>query len=174
MARKPQGEKTMKFHQMIIPLLAGCIGIALCVFILTKGKPQAVSVSVQPQCAHWAIFRTAQLLGVPTEPGAVQRLLPNQPQGHTLAQVVETLAQIGLNAEGYRDNWDTLSKQHFPCIVHLEKPEHYIVVSGMEPERGYIHLFDDAGNRTRQKRETFEKKLFLLQCFYMFGIVRHH
>jgi hypothetical protein len=94
----------MKFHQIIVPILAGCIGIVLYFFILTREKPQAISVSVQPQCAHWSIFRTAQLLGVPTEPGTVQRLLPNQPQGHTLAQVVETLAQIGIDAEGYRDD----------------------------------------------------------------------
>jgi predicted double-glycine peptidase len=147
-----------RFPNILIPILACCIGIVLCFLILTKTKPQAVSVSVQPQCAHWSIFRTAQLIGVPTGPGEVQRLLPNQPQGHTLAQVVETLAKIGIDAEGYRDDWDTLSKQHFPCIVHLEKPEHYIVVSGIEPERGYIHIFDDAGNRTRQKRETFEKR----------------
>jgi hypothetical protein len=69
MARKPQGGKTMKFYQMIIPLLAGCVGIVLCFLILTKEKPRTISVSVQPQCAHWSIFRTAQLLGVPTEPG---------------------------------------------------------------------------------------------------------
>ncbi|MDR1477896.1 MAG: DUF1573 domain-containing protein [Planctomycetaceae bacterium] len=145
-----------RFFNILIPILACFVGVVLCFVILAKEKPQAISV--KPQCAHWAIFRAAQLIGVPMEPDEVQRLLPNHPKGHTLAQVVETLAKIGISAEGYRDNWDTLSKQHFPCVVHLEKPDHYIVVSGMEPERGYIHIFDEAGNRTRQHRESFEKR----------------
>jgi ABC-type bacteriocin/lantibiotic exporter with double-glycine peptidase domain len=115
-------------------------------------------VKTEPQCAHWAIFRTAQLLGIPTESGEIQHLLPNQPKGHSLAQVVETLAKIGVDVEAYRNDWDSLSKKSFPCIVHLKEPEHYIVVSGIEPERGYVHIFDDAGNRTRQRRELFEQR----------------
>ncbi|MDR2704814.1 MAG: DUF1573 domain-containing protein [Planctomycetaceae bacterium] len=113
---------------------------------------------VDPQCAHWAIFRTAQLIGIPTILREIQILLPNRSAGHTFAQVVEVLAKIGINAEGYRDDWDTLSKQNFPCIVHLTNPDHYIVVSGIEPKRGYIHIFDDTGNRTRLQREAFEKR----------------
>jgi hypothetical protein len=131
-----------------------------CVVILHSRNQQHISSSANlaPQCAHWAIFRTAQLLGIPTGPNAIQRLLPNQPKGHTLVQIVETLAKIGVNAEGYRDNWDSLTKISFPCIAHLKNPDHYIVVSEIEPEQGYVHIFDDAGNRTRQKRETFEKR----------------
>jgi hypothetical protein len=153
----------MKLRLLIVPLFVACIGVCVLSRILYDRSQQLTSFSIplrngQLQCAHWSIYRTAQLLGIPTEPSEIQRLLPNQSKGHTLAQVVETLAKIGIDAEGYRDDWETLSKQHFPCIVHLEKPEHYIVVSGMEPERGYIHIFDDAGNRTRQRRDTFEKR----------------
>jgi len=75
-----------------------------------------------------------------------------------MAQVVETLAKIGVKSEGYRHDWDSLAQRSFSCIVHLAKPDHYVVVSGIEPERGYIHIFDDAGNRTRWRRETFEHR----------------
>jgi hypothetical protein len=40
----------------------------------------------------------------------------------------------------------------------LQNPDHYIVISGIEPKQGYVHVFDFDGNRTRQKRETFEKR----------------
>jgi ABC-type bacteriocin/lantibiotic exporter with double-glycine peptidase domain len=141
-------------------ILACCVGIVFCVVVLHSRNHQHIqsSSSLEPQCAHWAIFRTAQLLGISTKPGEIQRLLPNQPKGHTLAQVAETLTKIGIQTEGYRDDWNSLSEQNFPCIVHLAKPDHYVVVSGLEPEQGYVHIFDDAGNRTRQKRETFEKR----------------
>ncbi|MGL6193709.1 MAG: DUF1573 domain-containing protein, partial [Thermoguttaceae bacterium] len=61
-------------------------------------------------------------------------------------------------AEGFNDDWDSLAQVSFPCIVHLANPDHYIVVSGIEPEKGYVHIFDDAGNRTRQNRDSFEKR----------------
>jgi len=145
----------------LLPVTAGCTGIVLCVVILYGGSQRnsiAVPASSAPQCAHWSIFRTAQLLGIPTAPGEIQRLLPNQSKGHTMAQVVETLEKVGIKAEGFRHDWNSLTQQTFPCIVHLAKPDHYVVVSGIEPERGYIHIFDDAGNRTRWRRETFAQR----------------
>ena len=148
-----------RWISFLLPISAGCVGIVLCAAILcSKSQQLPLSAASSPQCAHWAIFRTAQLLGISTAPGELQRILPNQIQGHTMVQLVETLAKIGIKAEGHRNNWDSLAKQMFPCIVHLAKPDHYIVISGMEPERGYIHIFDDAGNRTRLRRETFEQR----------------
>ncbi|MDR2410554.1 MAG: hypothetical protein LBE13_20925 [Bacteroidales bacterium] len=78
-----------------VPILACCVGIMFCVVILHSRNQQHIlsSANLAPQCAHWAIFRTAQLLGIPTEPNEIQRLLPNQPKSHTLAQIVETLAK---------------------------------------------------------------------------------
>ncbi|MDR0609535.1 MAG: hypothetical protein LBG58_05450 [Planctomycetaceae bacterium] len=106
-----------RWFPFAVSIIAGCIGIILFLIIFTKDKPQTISVKLQ--CAHWSIFRTAQLLGIPTEPDEIRRLLPNHPKGHTLAQVVETLAKIGIDAEGYRDDWDTLSTQNCPRIVYL-------------------------------------------------------
>ena len=68
----------------LLPITAGCIGIMLCAIILYSRNQKnslPVSISSGPQCAHWSIFRTAQLLGIPTAPGGVQRLLSNQSQG---------------------------------------------------------------------------------------------
>ncbi|MDR1480913.1 MAG: DUF1573 domain-containing protein [Planctomycetaceae bacterium] len=144
------------FTYIILPLLSICIGVVFCIKILYDRNKQQVSDT--PQCAHWSIYRTAQLLGIPTKKGEIQRLLPNNRQGHSLVQIVETLGKIGIIAEGFNDNWETLAKVSFPCIVHLTAPEHFIVVSGIELSQGFVHVFDSDGNRTRQRRETFEKR----------------
>jgi predicted double-glycine peptidase len=150
-----------RYLYLFVPLLATFVGGVFLLLVLhTRSITQHVSLPASsdegPQCAHWAIFRTAQLLGIPTTPDEIQKLLPNQPKGHSIPQIVATLSQIGIQTEAYRNDWDSLSKKSFPCIVHLKEPEHYIVVSGIEPERGYVHIFDDAGNRTRQDRKIFE------------------
>ncbi|MDR3109911.1 MAG: DUF1573 domain-containing protein, partial [Planctomycetaceae bacterium] len=36
--------------------------------------------------------------------------------------------------------------------------DHFIVVSGIEPQQEFVHIFDSDGNRTRQQRESFEKR----------------
>ncbi|MCL2683530.1 MAG: cysteine peptidase family C39 domain-containing protein [Bacteroidales bacterium] len=149
------------FSHLALPTFIACVGcgvLAIVLFFRNYQHTQLTFSSVTPQCAHWAIFRTTQLIGIPMNLEEVQRLLPNQSNGHTLLQIIETFAKIGVEAEGYRDDWDSLAKLSFPCIVHLSNPDHYVVVSGMESERGYIHIFDDAGNRTRQQRSTFEKR----------------
>ncbi|MDR2115771.1 MAG: DUF1573 domain-containing protein [Planctomycetaceae bacterium] len=145
---------------LFVPVVAFCVGVVfLTVIFQTRNSQQKkITIKPEPQCAHWVIFRVAQLLGVPTESGEIQRLLPFQPQGHSLLQITETLKKFGIKATGFRDNWESLTKISFPCIVHLKNPDHYIVISGMEPEQGYVHIFDFDGQRTRQKRETFEKR----------------
>jgi hypothetical protein len=150
----------MNYRLIVVLLLPACIGFGICGKILYDRNLQSTSSSQhsKPQCAHWAIFRTAQLLGIPTESGEIQRLLQNEPQGHSLTQIVETLGKIGIKAEGFKDNWASLTKLAFPCIVHLTNPDHFIVVSGIEAQQGYVHIFDSDGNRTRQQREIFEKR----------------
>lgn len=138
MASKPQGGEAVnpRWLSYSLPAMAGCVGIVLCISILHSKTQQHLShlpPSSSPQCAHWAVFRTAQLLGIPMAPGEAQRLLPNQPQGHTMAQVVETLAKIGLQAEGYRDDWDSLTKQ----ICHLRRLMQYV------PSWDYRKLLSD-------------------------------
>ncbi|GHT16428.1 hypothetical protein FACS1894189_0060 [Planctomycetales bacterium] len=150
-----------RWFAFFVPIFAGCISLAFLANILYHRNYKQNAIPTQqsePQCSHWSIFRSAQLFGVPTEPGDVQRLLPNEPQGHSLAQIVETLNKIGIKAEGFKDDWDSLTKLSFPCIVHLANPDHFIVVSGIEPRQGYVHIFDSDGNRTRQQREAFEKR----------------
>ena len=75
-----------------------------------------------------------------------------------MAQIVIALDNIGINAEGFRGDWETLCKANFPCIVHLSNPNHFIVVSGIEPTNGYVHVYNDSGNRSRLKRVDFEKR----------------
>jgi ABC-type bacteriocin/lantibiotic exporter with double-glycine peptidase domain len=151
--------KNKKFF-LLVPILAFCAGVVFFVVVFqTRSKQHhEITREPEPQCAHWVMFRVAQLLGVPTEHGEMQRLLPYQPQGHSLLQIIESLTKIGVKAIGFRDNWDSLTKISFPCIAHLKNPDHYIVISGIESEQGYVHVFDFDGQRTRQKRETFEKR----------------
>ena len=149
-----------RFSRIVLPMMACCVGVGIFLWIprqdtaISDAEPSAD----RPQCAHWSIFRSAQLLGIPTSSGEIQQMLPYAPNGHSMAQVVSTLEKIGIHAEGFTDDWASFSHLKFPCIAHLANPDHYIVISGIEPQRGYIHIFDDEGNRTRQRRELFEQR----------------
>ena len=110
------------------------------------------------QCAHWSILRSCELMGIPVSRRyLLQALLPCA-RGHSLQQMSNCLKSLGLLPEGCRDSWDTLMKSSFPCIVHLEEPDHFVVICGVDPKEGYVHVFDAAGRRTRRSRATFEER----------------
>jgi hypothetical protein len=153
-----------KIFIFLVPFLSFFAGVMFLTIVFQTHSNQQqnanveINVANESQCAHWVMFRAAQLLGIPTAEGEMQRRLPFDPKGHSLLQITETLSQIGIKASGHRDNWETLTKVSFPCIAHLKNPDHYIVISGIEPEQGYVHIFDFDGQRTRQRREIFEKR----------------
>ncbi|MBN1590769.1 MAG: DUF1573 domain-containing protein [Pirellulales bacterium] len=112
----------------------------------------------KPQCSHWSVFRCCQLLGVPVTMNTLAKVLPPNPKGHTLRQLADALQHVGLEAEGHRQTWRQLTNTNMPCVVHLRKPDHYVVVSRVDPDKGHVHVFDGSGRRTRTSRKAFQQR----------------
>ena len=65
-----------RWTSYLLPVIAGCIGVVFCVAVMYN-RSQKLALPIQtasaPQCAHWSIFRSAQLLGISTAPVSVER-----------------------------------------------------------------------------------------------------
>jgi len=70
-----------------------------------------------------------------------------------MLQLTDVLEQIGLHVEGRRETIETLAKQPMPCIAHMGKAKHFVVVDGVA--NGRVHLFDCWGRRTSRKADDF-------------------
>lgn len=156
----------MKNKQIaVLVILSFVVGMCLLVFALQRRDSssaviQRISAAEDPQCAHLSIFRSCQLMGIPVEMERLMKMMPPKPKGHSFEQIAQVMKELGVTSVGYRDNWETLTQVQFPCIAHLKMPEnspaHYVVISGTESEKGYVHIFDGNGRRTRASREIFE------------------
>ncbi|MDH4240361.1 MAG: cysteine peptidase family C39 domain-containing protein [Phycisphaerae bacterium] len=98
-----------------------------------------------PQCGHWAIQRSCELLGAPMHIGEIMRLLPSSEQGHSMYDFVKVLKKIGISCEGRELALSNLST-YVPCIAHM-KPDHFVVVVEVVDE-DYVALFDGEGRRS--------------------------
>lgn len=138
-------------------LLAGS-ACALAAGIVWIGRaPERLEASTEtpgPQCAHWSVLRCCELLGAQVEMPTILKLLSYREGGHNMLELAEVLGKIGFDTEGRRETFETMATGGFPCIAHLEDPDHFIVISGVERDR--IHLFDGRGRRTTRPANAFQ------------------
>lgn len=85
--------------------------------------------------------------------GDIQKMLPSRPAGHSMKELADTLSKIGLDAEGRRSDIAGLAQSGFPAIAHLQNPDHFIVVVGMDQQN--VHVFDSQGRRSTRSLQTF-------------------
>ncbi len=111
-----------------------------------RTRAPAPGVRKSPQCGQLAVLRCCELLGAPVSLDAIMKQLPYAQEGHSLQQVSETLTWAGLNSEGRQEDGAALAAGPFPCVAHLTRPEHFVVVSGSDTV--HVHLFDCWGRRT--------------------------
>ncbi len=107
----------------------------------------------RPQCGHWSILRCCELLCAPVDMPTLMSMLPFEERGHSLLQLAQILEKIGLHVEGRQENIETLAEQHMPCVAHMGKAKHFVVVDGVS--NGRVHLFDCWGRRTSRKSADF-------------------
>ncbi|MFH1302128.1 MAG: DUF1573 domain-containing protein [Planctomycetota bacterium] len=146
---------------IVVVLLLLVAATATTVFFYARESSSADSFdpdSSELQCGHWSVYRVCQLLGVPVEKDQLLSALPRSSKGHSLQHIATVLNDNGITTAGFRKNWDTLQETAFPCIVHFQDPDHYVTVSGIEPENNYIHVYDGEGARVRLEREQFERR----------------
>ncbi|MDR3111536.1 MAG: DUF1573 domain-containing protein [Planctomycetaceae bacterium] len=107
----------------------------------------------QPQCAHWSILKCCQLYGIPIAMPFLFEKLPSSPTGHSLFQIAEVLREIGLETEGRQEPETNFKNLSFPLIAHLNNPDHFVVVSGLDDDE--IHIFDGDGQRVTNDISLF-------------------
>ena len=110
----------------------------ICPLVIANNFTQNKHEKCIPQCGHWVILRSCEILGVPINMQDILELLPYEEQGHSIYTLLKTLIKIGLRAEGRQVTIDSLKNISLPFIAHI-KPDHYIVVAGIED--GYIYIF---------------------------------
>lgn len=138
-------------------LLAGAAGIIVALHLLffwrlyTPQTAPTLSDHAALQCGHWAILRVAQLHGLLLTTTEVGRRLPRNQQGHSLLQLKQCLEELGLEVTGVRESLDDLIRRGEPAILHLNEPEHFVVLARASPQQ--LLLFDAQGQRLRLSRD---------------------
>jgi len=108
-----------------------------------------------PQCGHWAILRSCELLGVPIEMQTILKLIPPKETGASMLELREVFRRIGLNAVGKRETSEGLVRGPFPSIAHLGG-DHFVTVSVANDE--VVRFFDGSGRAKTMKLSDFGKK----------------
>ncbi|MDR1493650.1 MAG: hypothetical protein LBT05_13150 [Planctomycetaceae bacterium] len=70
----------------ILPLIALVIGGTILIRFV-RNVPEPRPEPPHLQCAHWSVFRSCQLLGVPVGMDYLIKKLPYQEQGHSMLQM---------------------------------------------------------------------------------------
>ena len=135
-------------------------GIALLIVfrMSPRGRISKTSTEPVPQCAHWAILRSCQLLGVAVRMEELIRALPPCKKGHSMLQMIAVLETNGLQTVASRESWDSLGNEACPCIVHLTNPDHFMVIPCFDSTKEFVHVYDGKGMRTRYSRSYFENR----------------
>ncbi len=108
-----------------------------------------------PQCGHWVILRSCELLGVPIEMQTILKLLPPKETGATMLELREVFRRIGLKAIGKRETLAGLAGGTFPSVAHLGG-DHFVTVSVADDE--VVRFFDGGGRVSAMKVSDFEKE----------------
>jgi len=108
-----------------------------------------------PQCGHWAILRSCELLGVPIQMKTILKLLPPDERGASMLQLRNVFRQIGLEAIGRRETLEGLIRGPLPFIAHLDG-DHFVTISAVNDE--VVRFFDGDGHPAALTVSEFERK----------------
>lgn len=109
----------------------------------------------EPQCGHWAILRSCELLGVPIEMQTIKELLHPKQQGASMLELHDVLKKIGLKSTGHRETVDGLSKFSCPFIAHVGG-DHFVTVSSIDDKK--VIFFDGNGRARTKTLSEFDKE----------------
>lgn len=125
-----------------------------------RTDPAGVVVFDKLECGHWALIRCCHLLGLPMSPeDAVRSLPPRRSQGHTLLDLKTSLEALGFEVEPRFQSLDDALTQELsgrPVILHLTKPDHFVVLS--RQSGGTAVIFDATGQRRKLPLDTIRQR----------------
>jgi Protein of unknown function (DUF1573)/Peptidase C39 family len=126
-----------------LPLLSTAIAV---IFIATSNVSRiGISNRSQFMCGHWCMLQCANMLGMPLTQADVLAVLPAKVGGHTFADISHAFDRVGLNATGHKESIDELVAGEFPCILHLERPEHFVLATSVSNRK--VVIFDGTVRR---------------------------
>lgn len=116
-----------------------------------RTDPAGIVVFDKLECGHWALIRCCHLLGLPMSPQDAVRCLPRRRStGHTLLDLKASLETLGFEVEPrFQTLDDALAEEKTgrPVILHLTKPDHFVVLS--RQSGGTAVIFDATGQRRK-------------------------
>ena len=123
------------------------------------------SASISMVMRYWE-GKTGRSASVNSDPEAIQQALFSPAKGGIPASLMrDYFLKFGYRAFAFQGEWQDLKhhlEQGRPLIVGLRasgplEPLHYVVVVGIDPERGYLFINDPAqAQMLRISREGFE------------------
>ena len=151
----------------VFPLAAEAPAIWIDVPFVPQVKDGCGSASISMVLRYWA-GKNSQTLPDFSDPEKIQKALFPAADGGIPASAMQAYFQSsGYRTFAFRGEWDDLKhhlEQGRPLIVSLKAsgplgPLHYVVVVGMDSQRGYLFLNDpDQQKMLRISREGFESE----------------
>jgi ABC-type bacteriocin/lantibiotic exporter with double-glycine peptidase domain len=142
-------------------------GVWIDVPFVAQTKDGCGSAAISMIMRYWE-NRAGHAATSSADPERIQAELYSPPAGGIPASKMREYFQAsGYRAFAFRGNWNDL-KHHVeegrPLIVSLKAsgpigPPHYVVVAGIDVERGYVYIHDPAQQKLlRMSREGFESE----------------
>jgi hypothetical protein len=138
-------------------VVVSLVAVVLGILANSATKPLGQQDFSRLQCGHWALIRSAQLVGVHVTQKKAVELLPYDMRGHSLLEITEALKSLAIAVEGRNDTLESLGSRGYPCILHLRQPDHFVVLSNID-ERGRLHIYDGDGRRTMWSPNSLKSK----------------
>lgn len=108
--------------------------------IMSSGLEPA-STSSDPQCAHWALLRGCEFLGLRPSDSEVAALLPIKNGGHSLSDIEGAMEGLGVATQRFSPPLTRAGFEGRVQILALHSPSHFVVAVGAN-DRG-LHVFDN-------------------------------
>ena len=109
-----------------------------------------------PQCGQYCVWRSAQLLGVPTTLRQVVHLLPPKNKGESLLELKQVLQRLGMEVDGWKtSNVADVDLADLPTPFIAAYDEHFVVVDEVNT---LVRIFDGEGRRGFLRCEEFRQR----------------
>ncbi len=109
----------------------------------------------EPKCGHWAVLRMCQLNGVPVNLRVIVNRMPIEQEANNLAQLRDVLKGLGLDCQGYKENYETFVSEFFPCIAHFSSG-HFVVVESASV--GQVFYYSDDRAKQAMSQDEFVRQ----------------
>lgn len=143
-------------YRLALVVSAVLMNFIFLILVRQHRKASQAEIPVTLQSGHWVMIRACALLGVPVFLDDVTRTLPQQRDGHSVAQLKRAFETIGLDVTAEEKPLHVVLNGVGVRILHIAYPDHFIVMS--QSSRSDVIVFDGVGRRRRLSIKEVEKR----------------